>query len=1327
VTAATLFIGPAANAAAGPASTSSPNAASSASSTPTPPATAKTAPKQVFKPQQPAKAGAAAPISTSALRTAKAASARALLAHTGVSSTCSGAISPDVVYPCDAPSSSGTDSFTVTLGTARDLLIFQVLSTSGSALPITITPPGGSAASCQAPTYYQLPACSTSAAGTYTVQIANGGSNYTIAYLPLLSDTSCTAANPSFADTTPLQGTVPAGSAGVCYTLDVPSGHILHADSNPNGSTGLVTVYDSTGAQICFDDQGDCTLTGTAPYRVVDNYSSGSAYSYAFRIKDVTDPAGCLSTAPGVYGVAPDSSSPVLCRMLTVTASGNYQIYAVSPTYSGISGTLYTPAGTSTCTNGGPFCQLAAGTYNYVLDEVGTYTADFGVVFMAASQSQGCTAAGDSDFQSGDATGTFAGVGAEACLTLPTASGKSVYLYSQLNADGTEGTVQFVVDATGAQQCAGTDFSYFATCALSGTAPFRVVLNTASGNGTSPDSAYRLLVQRTDSTAGCADWPQSGYGTSWGASVSLTKQSNFGCLSIPAAEHSTGEMIDYFNNANTVDGSINIRDTSGAQVCVGASTTVCTYKSGANYLALIYLVPNTSVQSDTFHVVRRDASQTAPCATPASTTVGGPSTGFDLTSDIDAVCYRATAASTDRLYFSVRTESPYGTGAVLEVANAAGTIVCRQWGSAACPVTGSTSYQAIVIASGYNGVTIATHLDAIRVGTASGWASQCTAHSLSAQGWAPISGTLSESTSTYCAVVSVQSGQWWNIYGADTATAAEQPALRVFSTADWSGGSLGLCAGMTNDPALSAGCQASSNDSGQAVLIATLGTVAGSTGFSLQGVCQLGCAANTPFPAITSISPASQPQGGANQIVVSGTNLNLGTVLELMSNGSQAAGSSYGTPVSVNAAGTSLTYRLDTSAVAPGKYDIGIGSSSSPYCPTGQTSSSCLFGAYTVTAGRGANSDFVTVTPKRILDTRIGLGAPKKQIAPISALPLTVEGVDGVPTSGVTAVELELTAVNEVGGGSLIAYAYGASRPSTSDLDFAKGQVVTNLVTVPVGSGKIELYNQSGGGIDLIADVVGYTRTGSGSLYTALSTPTRILDTASGLGAAKAELAGLGTLKLTVAGAGGVPASGVTAVALDVSTRSATVGGYLIAYPYGSARPNVTDLTYPATQPVTSLIVVPVVQGAIDLYNAGGKPVNLTADVVGYYSASGAGYQPVTPVRVLDTRSGLGGAGGAVASDGVAMLPFSSLSRVPSTGAVTAEVLDVVVTAPQHSGTLTVTIDGEPLPGLANLSYAAGETIADQVVVPQGATLDFYNGSGGTVQVVADVEGYYTD
>ncbi|HET9169521.1 MAG TPA: hypothetical protein VFN97_08790 [Actinospica sp.] len=129
-------------------------------------------------------------------------------------------------------------------------------------------------------------------------------------------------------------------------------------------------------------------------------------------------------------------------------------------------------------------------------------------------------------------------------------------------------------------------------------------------------------------------------------------------------------------------------------------------------------------------------------------------------------------------------------------------------------------------------------------------------------------------------------------------------------------------------------------------------------------------------------------------------------------------------------------------------------------------------------------------------------------------------------------------------------------------------------------------------------------------------------------------------------------------------------------------------------------------------------------------------YTAFGPFRILDTRAGTGAAKAAIAAHGT--LKFKVVGTggngvsVP-TGA-TAVVLNVTATQVNASGVLTVynneDADGYSIdrPETSNLNFGKGQTVANLVVVPVGAdgTVDFYNGSTGTTQVVADVQGYYT-
>jgi hypothetical protein len=70
---------------------------------------------------------------------------------------------------------------------------------------------------------------------------------------------------------------------------------------------------------------------------------------------------------------------------------------------------------------------------------------------------------------------------------------------------------------------------------------------------------------------------------------------------------------------------------------------------------------------------------------------------------------------------------------------------------------------------------------------------------------------------------------------------------------------------------------------------------------------------------------------------------------------------------------------------------------------------------------------------------------------------------------------LNVTATNTAQAGFITVYPSGSAAPGTSNVNFAAGATVPNLVMVAVGpDGKVALRNGSAGQVDLIADVAGW-------------------------------------------------------------------------------------------------------------------------------------------------------------------------------------------------------------------------------------------------------------
>ncbi|KIX77443.1 hypothetical protein SF23_12200 [Streptomyces sp. MBRL 10] len=80
----------------------------------------------------------------------------------------------------------------------------------------------------------------------------------------------------------------------------------------------------------------------------------------------------------------------------------------------------------------------------------------------------------------------------------------------------------------------------------------------------------------------------------------------------------------------------------------------------------------------------------------------------------------------------------------------------------------------------------------------------------------------------------------------------------------------------------------------------------------------------------------------------------------------------------------------------------------------------------------------------------------------------------------------------------------------------------------------------------------------------------------------------------------GVPATGVTAVVLNVTVTAPTEDSHLVVWPHGVARPGASNLNYLRGQTVSNLVIVPVVDGQVSFYGAAGS-LDLIADLNGYF------------------------------------------------------------------------------------------------------------------------------
>lgn len=123
------------------------------------------------------------------------------------------------------------------------------------------------------------------------------------------------------------------------------------------------------------------------------------------------------------------------------------------------------------------------------------------------------------------------------------------------------------------------------------------------------------------------------------------------------------------------------------------------------------------------------------------------------------------------------------------------------------------------------------------------------------------------------------------------------------------------------------------------------------------------------------------------------------------------------------------------------------------------------------------NSVLVPSTRTRVLDTRdgTGTGGTVAKIGAKQQVRLQLAGLDGAPSAGASAAELNLTAVSPSASGYLTLYPDGSALPTASSLNYRFGHTVANAAVTPLGAdGAIDVYNGGSSPVDVVIDLSGY-------------------------------------------------------------------------------------------------------------------------------------------------------------------------------------------------------------------------------------------------------------
>jgi alpha-tubulin suppressor-like RCC1 family protein len=373
----------------------------------------------------------------------------------------------------------------------------------------------------------------------------------------------------------------------------------------------------------------------------------------------------------------------------------------------------------------------------------------------------------------------------------------------------------------------------------------------------------------------------------------------------------------------------------------------------------------------------------------------------------------------------------------------------------------------------------------------------------------------------------------------------------------------------------------------------------------------------------------------------------------------------------------------------------------------------------------GGSGGYIPVAAERVLDT-VASGKP---LGKGETRTVPVGGAGSVPLDAVEAVALSIMAVDATAWTELTVWPAGAARPSLKTLDAQPGSAHRVLSLVPLGTdGSISIYNDQGR-TNLQVEVIGYLSTTDE--YRSVA-PSRLLDTNPGTkGGRPAPLGPDATVTVKVLDRAGVPAEKVHAVALLVTSRTATASSPVQVWPTGAGRPAGASLIALANDRRSNLVLVaPGTNGTVSIHNTLGS-THLTVDVLGWFPESG-GYRPVPATGIYATPSnGSLGMGQSVeitvaGQGGVPALPGGTA------GSTTEQAKSVVlVTTATPVGTsptrLTLWNAADDMPATTSLaSTNAASAVTSTTVVPLSADGKVRLGNlGPAARVTVQVAGWF--
>ena len=285
-------------------------------------------------------------------------------------------------------------------------------------------------------------------------------------------------------------------------------------------------------------------------------------------------------------------------------------------------------------------------------------------------------------------------------------------------------------------------------------------------------------------------------------------------------------------------------------------------------------------------------------------------------------------------------------------------------------------------------------------------------------------------------------------------------------------------------------------------------------------------------------------------------------------------------------------------------------------------------------SARAAATGVVGITPKRVVDTRLGLGWPgrvtKRNPIVIDVAGMTATRPDGTSVkapSNVSAVSINVTSTESSGPGFLTVWPCDEPFPLASSVNYQAGSTVANGVFAGVdGTGQVCIYSLAD--THVVVDVQGWVAPDqSAPAFTAV-TPRRLVDTRSG-----SRVAATSSLKIPVRGAAvmiagkavKIPES-ATGVVVNVVAANPDRAGFVTVWPCAGDVPLASNLAYLGGDIRSNGVIAPIgPDGSICVYSH--RPTDIIVDISGWLTgptSGSGGFTGAVPKRFVDTRYAVG-------------------------------------------------------------------------------------------------------